>query len=60
MNGFFIIAIGLLVFELAYLHIAKSLGVLDIPHHQSSHEGAIIRGGGVVFYVAYLLWYLQD
>ena len=49
---------GLLAFELAYLLIAKKLGIVDVPHHQSSHTGAIIRGGGIVFYVAYLLWFV--
>ena len=52
------IGAGLLAFELAYLLIAKKLGIVDIPHHQSSHTGAIIRGGGIVFYVAYLLWFI--
>lgn len=52
------IGAGLLAFEIAYLLIAKKLGIVDIPHHQSSHTGAIIRGGGIVFYVAYLLWFL--
>lgn len=52
------IGAGLLIFELAYLLIAKKLGIVDIPHHQSSHTGAIIRGGGIVFYVAYLLWFI--
>ncbi len=46
----------LLTFEFAYLQIAKSLKIVDLPHHQSSHRGWVIRGGGVVFYVAFLLW----
>lgn len=50
------IAIALLAFEFAYLQIAKSLKIVDLPHHQSSHRGWVIRGGGVVFYVAFLLW----
>ena len=57
MVEYFGIGAGLLVFEFAYLQIAKKLGIVDLPHHQSSHTGAIIRGGGVVFYVAYLLWF---
>ena len=52
------IGVGLLIFELAYLLIAKKLGIVDLPHHQSSHTGAIIRGGGIVFYIAYLLWFV--
>lgn len=50
------IAIVLLAFEFAYLEIAKSLKIVDLPHHQSSHRGWVIRGGGVVFYIAFLLW----
>ena len=29
---------------------------MDSPHHQSSHTGDVVRGGGIVFFVAYLLW----
>lgn len=58
MNEYIGIGIGLLAFELAYLQIANKLGIVDKPHHQSSHTGAIIRGGGIVFYVAYLLWFV--
>ena len=50
------IVIVLFAFELAYLQIAKSLKIVDMPHHQSSHRGWVIRGGGIVFYVAFLLW----
>lgn len=60
MNEYLGIGIGLLVFEFAYLKIAKGLGIVDLPHHQSSHNGAIIRGGGIVFYVAYLLWFIMN
>lgn len=54
------IGIGLLAFEFAYLQIAKGIGIVDVPHHQSSHTGAIIRGGGIVFYAAYLLWFIMN
>lgn len=57
-NELFSIGLGFLAFEFAYLQIAKGLGIVDLPHHQSSHKGAIIRGGGVVFYLAYLLWFI--
>lgn len=50
------IAIMLLAFEFAYLQIAKNLKIVDLPHHQSSHRGLVIRGGGIVFYAAFLLW----
>lgn len=58
MNEYIVIGIGLLAFETAYLLIANKLGIVDRPHHQSSHIGTIIRGGGIVFYLAYLLWFI--
>ena len=53
------IAVGiiLLAFEYAYFLLAKRLRIVDRPHHQSSHSGVVVRGGGVVFYFAYLLWF---
>lgn len=60
MSEYIGIGLCLLAFEFAYLQLAKGLGIVDIPHHQSSHKGAIIRGGGIVFYVAYLLWFIMS
>lgn len=60
MVEYIVIGAGLIVFELVYLLLAKQLGIVDLPHHQSSHTGAIIRGGGIVFYVAYLLWFIMS
>lgn len=53
------IAVGiiLLAFEYAYFMLAKRLRIVDRPHHQSSHTGVVVRGGGIVFYFAYLLWF---
>lgn len=53
------LGIFLLAFEYAYFIFAKRLRIVDRPHHQSSHTGVIVRGGGVVFYVAFLIWSLS-
>lgn len=58
MKEFIIIGIALLLIEIFYLQIAKMLRIVDKPHLQSSHKGVIIRGGGILFYFAYLLWFL--
>ena len=54
------IAVGiiLLAFEYTYFMLAKRLRIVDRPHHQSSHTGVVVRGGGIVFYFAYLLWFI--
>ena len=46
----------LLAFEFAYIRVAKKVKIVDRPHHQSSHRGVVVRGGGIIFYVAFLLW----
>ena len=46
----------LLALEIAYMKVAVRLRIFDIPHHQSSHLGVVVRGGGIIFYIAFLLW----
>ena len=48
----------LLLLEVAYMKAAVKLRIFDVPHHQSSHTGVVVRGGGIIFYVAFLLWSL--
>lgn len=57
MKELLIIGLALLVIEICYLQIAKRLRIVDKPHLQSSHKGVIIRGGGILFYIAYLIWF---
>lgn len=60
MKSYIAVAILLLAFEYAYLFLAKKLRIVDKPHLQSSHKGTIIRGGGILFYIAYLLWFFLN
>lgn len=55
---YIIIGVFLLLLEIAYMKAAVKLRIFDIPHHQSSHIGVVVRGGGIIFYVAFLLWSL--
>lgn len=61
MIGYFLaVFLAFLAFEYAYVIIAKRMRIVDRPHHQSSHRGVVVRGGGVVFYLAYLLWSISN
>lgn len=53
---YIVIFVLLLLLEITYIKAAVKLRIFDIPHHQSSHTGVVVRGGGVIFYVAFLLW----
>lgn len=50
------VALLLLTIEWSYIQLADKLNIVDRPHHQSSHVGIVIRGGGIIFYVAFVLW----
>lgn len=58
MKDYVLVGVLLLVVEIAYIWLAKRLGVVDRPHHQSSHTGSVVRGGGILFYIAYLVWFI--
>lgn len=55
-----LVCLILYVIERTYFFFAVRFRIVDIPHHQSSHKGVIIRGGGIIFYFAYLLWSLMN
>lgn len=44
--------------QLAYFQVADKFNIIDKPNERSSHKGIILRGGGVVFYVAVLLYFV--
>lgn len=52
------IAIGLLILELAYFRIADKFNIIDKPNQRSSHTSITIRGGGVIFMFALIVWFL--
>lgn len=56
MISYVIIFIVLLVAEIFYLKIATSKGIKDNPNHRSAHSSPTIRGGGIIFIPAILLF----
>lgn len=41
-----------------YLKLAKIFNIIDNPNHRSSHKTPTIRGGGVLFYVALIVFFV--
>jgi len=55
---FYFIAFCMLLFvELGYLTMAAKLRIIDKPNDRSSHINPTIRGGGIIFVVALLIWF---
>lgn len=48
----------LFVIEFLYFKIADHYNIIDKPNHRSSHSVVTIRGGGIIFGIAVLLFYL--
>lgn len=54
-----ILAVSLIILftiELLYFKIANHYNIIDKPNHRSSHTAITIRGGGVIFPIALLLY----
>ncbi|MBK1442021.1 glycosyltransferase family 4 protein [Parapedobacter sp. ISTM3] len=52
------IAASLFVSILLYFRIADRYNIIDKPNERSSHTQVTIRGGGVVFYLGVLAWFV--
>ena len=52
------IFVTLLLFALllVYFKIADKYNIIDKPNHRSAHSEITLRGGGVVFPIAFLLF----
>lgn len=55
---FLIIAILLVVLELIYFRIADKFNIIDKPNERSSHKRIVLRGGGIIFALGTIAWFL--
>lgn len=53
---YFVIFALLLVAELLYFCIADKFNIIDKPNERSSHSSIVLRGGGIIFSVAMIVW----
>lgn len=55
---FISVTIILIVLELLYFQFAKKFNILDIPNHRSAHQNETIRGIGIIFPFAIVLYFI--
>lgn len=53
-----ILLIALFILELVYFKIASHFNIIDKPNERSSHSEITLRGGGIIFCLAVLIFYL--
>ena len=51
-----VIAVILLIAELAYFRIADKCNIIDKPNERSSHSTIVLRGGRVIFSLSMVVW----
>lgn len=55
---YLIIAIALLMAELLYFEIADHFNIVDKPNERSSHSRIVLRGGGIIFTISMIIWFI--
>ncbi len=53
-----IIFVVLLAMELIYFKIADHYNIIDKPNDRSSHSSIVLRGGGIIFAISILVWFV--
>ena len=57
---FAILLLGLFLIEILYFKIADKFNIIDKPNQRSSHTKITLRGGGIIFYIGTLLYFIID
>jgi UDP-N-acetylmuramyl pentapeptide phosphotransferase/UDP-N-acetylglucosamine-1-phosphate transferase len=57
MTTFIVIFFLLFIVEFAYLRLADKFNIIDKPNERSSHTKSTIRGGGIIFPIAWLIYF---
>lgn len=55
---YLIVLVVLLGIELSYFQVANRFNIIDRPNERSSHSRITLRGGGIIFYVGVLVYFI--
>ena len=55
---YLIIAAILVIAELIYFRIADKCDIIDRPNERSSHSTIVLSGGGIIFAISMIVWFL--
>ncbi len=53
-----IVFLALLLVSLIYYRLAKKFNIVDKPNQRSSHSEVTVRGGGIIFPLAIIFWWI--
>ena len=55
---YFIIILLLFALLIFYFKVADKYNIIDKPNHRSSHTQITLRGGGIIFPIAFVLYFV--
>ncbi len=53
---YLVFIVFLFLISYIYFRIAKTFEIVDLPNHRTMHEGATIRGGGIVVWIGMIVY----
>lgn len=59
MFQYLILLVALVFLALGYSRVAKIFNIVDVPNNRSSHDFPIVRGGGILFYLSALFFFVS-
>lgn len=57
---YLVLVVLLFGIELLFFKVADRFNIIDKPNQRSSHTKPVIRGGGIIFVMAVLLWFIYN
>ncbi|MEO9502916.1 MAG: glycosyltransferase family 4 protein [Nonlabens ulvanivorans] len=57
---YILVFIVLAILSFIYYKLADRFNIIDKPNHRSSHTQITIRGGGIIFYIALLIFFITS
>ncbi|MDD2475737.1 MAG: glycosyltransferase family 4 protein [Dysgonamonadaceae bacterium] len=57
---YLLVFVLLFIFELLYFRIANKHNIIDMPNERSSHTKITLRGGGVIYWIAAMLYFATN
>lgn len=57
---YFILFISLILLFNLYNRLAILYNIVDVPNNRSSHSQITVRGGGIIFSISILLWFISS
>lgn len=55
---YILVFLALIVLELSYFRLAERFGIIDYPYGGSTDAVPTLRGGGVIFYISVILFFI--